>query len=79
MIIHDFNVFGVATRPAEADTELIVHANAPLTSPPALQLFEPVSRRRAHIIDPLGKSELFEFAQRRTLDVHEARHPMQPE
>jgi hypothetical protein len=43
--VHDLDIFGVASGPAKAHAELIVHPQAPLTRAIALQLFEPVRRR----------------------------------
>lgn len=79
MIIHYFNTFGVGTRPAKADTELIIHANAPLARTTALQLFEAVTGWCTQIFDTLSEIELLEFAQRRALDVHKASDVLKPE
>jgi hypothetical protein len=45
VIVHDFNVIGVAVFPVEAHSPLIVYANAVLTASTALKLFKPVARR----------------------------------
>jgi hypothetical protein len=66
VIVHDLDVFGVAARPAKADAELIVHPQAPLARAIALQLLEPVGRRRAEVLDAARKIELLQLAQRRT-------------
>jgi hypothetical protein len=59
VIVHNLDVFGVAARPAKTDAELIVHPQAPLACPIALQLLKPVGRRRAQVFDasrPLADS-----------------------
>ena len=79
MIVHDLDVFGIATRPAKADAELVIHPQAPLADAIAFQLLEPVGWRRAQVINAARKVELLQLAQRRTLDVGEARHAPQLE
>ncbi len=43
MIIDDLHIFGTYGCPAEADAELIVHADAVLARPVSLQRFKPVT------------------------------------
>ena len=40
MVVHDFNVLGVAIHPYEADSPLIVDPDAVLSTAAALQCFE---------------------------------------
>jgi hypothetical protein len=79
VIVHELDIFGVASRPAKADPELIVHPQPPLTCAIALQLLETVRLRRTQVVDAPREVELLQLAQRRTLDVGEARHAPQPE
>ena len=73
------DVFGIASGPAKADAELIVHPQAPLAGTIALQLLETARRRRAQIVDAACEVELLQLAQRWTLDVGQACHALQPE
>jgi hypothetical protein len=50
-MVHDLDVFGICSRPTEADAEPIVHPKAPLTCTIALQLLEAIGRRRSQVID----------------------------
>jgi hypothetical protein len=52
MIVHNLNVSGTISRPAEADTPLIVDANAPLTATVALQSLETIAGRRPQVRKP---------------------------
>lgn len=79
MIVHDLDVFGIGTRPAKADTELIVHADAPLASTIAFQLLQAVRRWCAQVVDASCQVQLLQLAQRRAFDVGEARHATQTE
>ena len=69
MVVHDFNIVGVCANPPKADAPLLVHANAPLSRAIAAELFQPVSRRRAQIIQRDGRVDLPELSQRNTLDI----------
>ena len=77
MIVHDLDVLDIASGPSKADAELIVHPQAPLARAIALQLLEPVGWRCAHVFDASRQVEVLQLAQRRALDVGEARHPAQ--
>jgi len=57
VIVDDLDVFGMASRAAKTDAELIVPPQAPLTSAIALQLFELVGRRRAEVCDAAREVE----------------------
>jgi hypothetical protein len=78
-MVHDLDVFGFTPGPPETDPELVVHPQAPLTCPLALQLFQSVGRRYAQIVDATREVQLFELAQRRTLDVEEPSNALQSE
>jgi hypothetical protein len=79
VIVHDLDIFGIASRPAKADAKLIVYAKAPLTRTIALWRLQPVCRRRPEVVDPSSQIELLQLSQRRTLDVRKARNTPQPE
>ena len=79
MIVHDLDVLGVCPRPSEANAELVIHANAPLTGAVTFQEFEPVRRRCAQILDPPRQVEQLELAQRRALDIRESGNAPEPE
>ena len=49
MIVDDLDVLGAGRRPAKANTELIVHANAALPGAIALECFQPIARRAGNI------------------------------
>jgi hypothetical protein len=42
MVVADFNIAGASIRPSEADTELIVDADAPLTCAISTQCLKPI-------------------------------------
>ena len=50
MIVDDLDVRGAGRRPAKADAELVVDANAVLASAISLEGFEPIPRWHAHIV-----------------------------
>ena len=64
MIIDDFHIFGACNRPAEADPELIVDADAVLPRAAALQSFKPVTGRNAKILDSTCNLQLPQLAPR---------------
>ena len=72
VIVHDLDVSGIASRPAKADAELIVHPQAPLACTIALQLLETVRRPSTQFLDASREVALLQLAQRWTLDVGEA-------
>ena len=78
MVIDNLDFFGISAGPAKANTELIVHTNAPLPGPIAFELLEPVAKWRAQIVDASGQLELLERPQRRTFDVRESGDPKRP-
>jgi hypothetical protein len=69
VVINEFNVRRVAARPDEADSPLVVHANAVLVFAVAFELFQPVSRRNAQIIKRLCRIEDQQFSQCRSLNI----------
>jgi hypothetical protein len=51
MIVGQFHIMCVAVFPAEADSVLIVHTDAELSSPIASQRFEVVAGRNPQLIE----------------------------
>jgi|HubBroStandDraft_6_1064221.scaffolds.fasta_scaffold176413_2 hypothetical protein len=62
MIVGNFDFEGVAAPPNEADSPLIVDANAVLSLPIAAQGFEPIARRGCQIAEVGGSVELPELS-----------------
>jgi hypothetical protein len=75
MVIDDFDVFGAAVRPSEADSPLVVDANAVLSLPVSPQGLQPVSRRNPQIAEAAGNLELAELSAR---DCRAALEPPDP-
>jgi hypothetical protein len=63
VIVHDLNVVGVAVPPAEANAPLIVDANAMVASAIAFELFEPIVRWHAEILELLGGVDEAQLAE----------------
>jgi hypothetical protein len=74
MVIDDLNAFSIRACPAKTDTELVVHADAPLPCAIAPQLLQAISRRGAQVLDAPRQVKLFELAQRRALYIRKARY-----
>ena len=51
MIVDDLDVFRAGGRPAEAQSKLIVHANAVLTGPIALELLKAITGGDTEVIE----------------------------
>jgi hypothetical protein len=62
MIIDNFHVACFARLPSKANTPLVVNANAILTSPIAMQLFKPVTRRRTQIEQVVSVIQIQQFS-----------------
>ena len=62
MVIHDLHVAGVPVLPAEADTPLVIDANAVLAGAAALEGFQPVRGWNAQVSESAGVVEHTEFA-----------------
>lgn len=76
MVVHNFNVKGIAILPDKADAPLFVNADTVLPGSVSFQGFQPVSRRHAQIVYGSGIVNHFQFAQGRTLNVAgQARDP----
>ena len=69
MRIDDLDVQGIAVFPAKANSPLIVNANAVLTGAVALELFEPVARRHAKVVDRVSGIDRDELSEHRALEL----------
>jgi hypothetical protein len=58
MIIHDFDIVGIAIAPDKADAPLVVDANAVLPFPITSQRFQVIARRRPQIAKFRGDVQL---------------------
>lgn len=68
-MIHDFNVFGSAVSPHEANSPSIVGADAVLTCAAAFEQLKAISRRRSQIRQSFGLMDLSQLALRRPLKI----------
>jgi hypothetical protein len=75
VVVHDLDILRSAVSPEKAHAELVVDPRAPLPGSITIERFKLVSRRGEHVMDAKGKIQLFQFAQRRSLNVHETLHP----
>ena len=69
MVVHDISVIRIAIFKPEADTPLVVDANAPLTDSIAAQAFQVVRRWQAQILYVHGRMQLGQAHQRASKDV----------
>lgn len=69
MVVHDLDGPSLAISPGEADTPLIIDANAHLTGAIALQLFKTVAGRRPQIIEGLRGVKHLQLSARPPLDL----------
>ena len=54
MVVDDFYVEGLSVGPLEADSKLVVHADAPLSGTITGKRLEPVAGRNAKVLYPRG-------------------------
>ena len=71
MVIHDLDVFSAASRPAEANPELIVYPDAVLPSAVALERFEPVAWGYLKVFEPACDLQLPKLSPSGRLDAPE--------
>ena len=69
VIVHDFNVIGVAIFPDKADSPLIVDANAVLPGPVTGKSFQTVSSRYAQVVQARSAVQDHQLSLRPTLNV----------
>jgi len=67
MVVHDLNVKGIRTVPAEADAPLVVDADAVLARSAAFQRLQPVARGHRYVSQANGSMQLEELAPARPL------------
>ena len=66
MVVDDLDVVGVAADPTEADTELVVDADAVLTEAIADEFFETVGWRHRRLLQrPYGRTDPLSMVSRR--------------
>ena len=78
MVVHDLDVLGICARPVKADSELIVHTDAPLAHPITFEPLKSICRRSPQIIDAPSQVELFEFAQSGAFDIRKSSDAPKP-
>jgi hypothetical protein len=69
VIIDDLDIFGVALRPSEADTPLIINPNAHLSCPVPFQNFESITRWIPQVFHCGRRTQLSEFPQPPLLNI----------
>jgi len=69
MIVDDLNVIRVAVLPAEADTPLVIDADAMLSDSVTPKLLETVTRGNTKILEGFGSVDGDELPQHRPLEV----------
>jgi hypothetical protein len=68
VIIHDFHSECVTAAPGKTDPPLVVDPDAEIAGSIALQHFQPVPRRRAEVLQPLGLVQIQKLPARSALD-----------
>ncbi len=68
MVVREFDDFSTAIFPHEANSPLIIDANAELTHSVTVQFFEPVPGRHTQVIQHFGGIEYQQFSQSCSLD-----------
>ncbi len=64
VIVHDLNFKCITGLPYEADSELIIHADAVLTFPISLERFQPVTRWYPKVLQRLRTMEHPQLSER---------------
>jgi hypothetical protein len=54
MVVNQLDIFRAGRGPSEADSKLVVHANAELSGAVALERFQSIARRYSQILQTLG-------------------------
>ena len=76
MIVNDFHIFGACGGPAEADAELVIHADAVLPGAIALEQLQPIPGRYPKITQATGNFQLPKLAPRDRFDTGESSHTL---
>ena len=63
MVINDLDFVSIAVPPSKADAPLIVHENAVLARPIALEFLKPIAGRDAKVIEGFRGVDSDEFAK----------------
>ena len=69
MIVDDFNLVGSAVTPHEANSPMVIDADAMLTCAAAFEQLKPVSWRSGQIRQPFSLMDLPQLTLRRPLDI----------
>jgi len=69
VVVDDFDVEGVAGPPDEADPPLLIHSDAELPGPVALELLKAIRRGHPQIFEDRGRIEHPELPKGDTLDI----------
>jgi hypothetical protein len=72
MIVHNLNVLRTFRHPPKAHAELVIDANAVLSSAIAFERFQSIPRRDAEIIKPARTVQHGQLAHRDCFDIDEA-------
>jgi hypothetical protein len=74
VIIHDFDFVRIAAAPYEAESPLIVDADAVLAGAVALEPLQSISGRNAKVLQPLCCMKVEQLAPGHALDCPESKH-----
>jgi hypothetical protein len=69
MIAIDLDLIGIAILPPKADAPLLVYANTVLAGAITPELLQSIARRRAEVVEVLGRIHRHQFAQHRALEI----------
>nr|WP_304595633.1 hypothetical protein [Opitutus sp. ER46] len=69
MIVYDFNVFGISASPPEADSPLVVNADAVLSFACSTQRLEAISRRHFKELEFDGGIDQLKLRECPLLDI----------
>ena len=61
VVVGDFDFAGIATRPAETETPLVIDADAVLAGAFAFERFEPIAGRDPEVFKGVGTGKQVEF------------------
>ena len=75
MVVHDLDILHARSGPAEAHTELIIHADTVLPGAVAFECLQSVARRHTEVFEPACDLQLPQLASRDSLDAHEPFDP----
>jgi len=68
VIVHNFDLVGVAFAPTKADSPLVIDADAVLPLSVALESFKPIARRHSYLPQVCGCVQRQQFASSVALD-----------